>query len=113
MQITVIDNGCGLPKENRERLVEPYMTTRAKGTGLGLAIVQRITEQHGGSLTLADGPKRNGKIEGASVRIDFPLGDREAAVADEGVPEPGAPVLSSPAERPAEVEEEEGVTHGV
>ena len=79
VQITVIDNGCGLPKENRERLVEPYMTTRAKGTGLGLAIVQRITEQHGGSLTLADGPKRNGKIEGASVRIDFPLGDREAA----------------------------------
>ena len=113
VQITVIDNGCGLPKENRERLVEPYMTTRAKGTGLGLAIVQRITEQHGGSLTLADGPKRNGKIEGASVRIDFPLGDREVASAEEVVPEPGAPVLSSPAERPAEVEEEEGVTHGV
>ena len=36
LQITVIDNGCGLPKENRQRLVEPYMTTRAKGTGLGL-----------------------------------------------------------------------------
>ena len=50
LQITVIDNGCGLPKENRQRLVEPYMTTRAKGTGLGLAIVQRITEQHGGTL---------------------------------------------------------------
>ena len=63
MQITVIDNGCGLPKENRQRLVEPYMTTRAKGTGLGLAIVQRITEQHGGTLQLADAPKRNGKID--------------------------------------------------
>ena len=59
LQITVIDNGCGLPKENRQRLVEPYMTTRAKGTGLGLAIVQRITEQHGGSLQLADAPRRN------------------------------------------------------
>ena len=35
VQITVIDNGCGLPNENRDRLVEPYMTTRAKGTGLG------------------------------------------------------------------------------
>ena len=35
VQITVIDNGCGLPKEDRHRLVEPYMTTRAKGTGLG------------------------------------------------------------------------------
>src|SRR5262249_21359998 len=52
--IGVIDNGCGLPKENRHRLVEPYVTTRQKGTGLGLAIVQRITEQHGGVLELDD-----------------------------------------------------------
>ncbi len=73
LQITVIDNGCGLPKENRQRLVEPYMTTRTKGTGLGLAIVQRITEQHGGSLQLADPPRRNGKIQGASVRMDLPI----------------------------------------
>jgi len=111
VQMTVVDNGCGLPKENRERLVEPYMTTRTKGTGLGLAIVQRITEQHGGTLTLADAPKRNGRIEGASVRIDLPMGDREEASAADVVPEPGAPVPSSPAER-AEEEEEE-VTHGV
>jgi two-component system nitrogen regulation sensor histidine kinase NtrY len=73
LQITVIDNGCGLPRENRQRLVEPYMTTRAKGTGLGLAIVQRITEQHGGTLTLADAPKRDGKAQGASVRMDLPI----------------------------------------
>ena len=73
LQITVIDNGCGLPKENRHRLVEPYMTTRTKGTGLGLAIVQRITEQHGGKLTLADAPKRDGKQQGASVRMDLPI----------------------------------------
>jgi two-component system nitrogen regulation sensor histidine kinase NtrY len=73
LQITVIDNGCGLPKENRQRLVEPYMTTRTKGTGLGLAIVQRITEQHGGTLQLADPPRRNGKIQGASVRMDLPI----------------------------------------
>jgi two-component system nitrogen regulation sensor histidine kinase NtrY len=110
VQITVIDNGCGLPKENRERLVEPYMTTREKGTGLGLAIVQRITEQHGGMLTLADAPKRNGKIEGASVRIDLPMGDREEASAADAVAEPGAPASESPSER---AEEEEGVTHGV
>jgi len=73
LQITVIDNGCGLPKENRQRLVEPYMTTRAKGTGLGLAIVHRITEQHGGTLQLADAPRRSGKIQGASVRMDLPI----------------------------------------
>jgi two-component system nitrogen regulation sensor histidine kinase NtrY len=113
VQITVIDNGCGLPQENRERLVEPYMTTRAKGTGLGLAIVQRITEQHGGTLTLADAPKRNGKVEGASVRIDFPAGERDEAIAEEAMPEPGKPTPSITAEHPAEAEEEEGVTHGV
>ena len=90
VQITVIDNGCGLPKENRERLVEPYMTTRAKGTGLGLAIVQRITEQHGGTLTLADAPKRNGKIEGASVRIDLPVGDRGGGAGRGARPAPAA-----------------------
>jgi two-component system, NtrC family, nitrogen regulation sensor histidine kinase NtrY len=106
VQITVIDNGCGLPKEDRHRLVEPYMTTRAKGTGLGLAIVQRITEQHGGTLTLADAPKRNGKIEGASVRIDLPMGDKEEAGATEVEPEQA----EVSAER---AEEEEGVTHGV
>ena len=44
----MIDNGIGLPKENRNRLLEPYVTTREKGTGLGLAIVGRILEEHGG-----------------------------------------------------------------
>jgi two-component system nitrogen regulation sensor histidine kinase NtrY len=83
LQITVIDNGCGLPKENRQRLVEPYMTTRAKGTGLGLAIVQRITEQHGGTLQLADAPKRNGKVQGASVRMDLPIREMDEVQADE------------------------------
>jgi two-component system nitrogen regulation sensor histidine kinase NtrY len=82
LQITVIDNGCGLPKENRQRLVEPYMTTRVKGTGLGLAIVQRITEQHAGTLHLADAPKRDGKIQGASVRIDLPIRDLDEQGAD-------------------------------
>jgi two-component system, NtrC family, nitrogen regulation sensor histidine kinase NtrY len=81
LQIAVIDNGCGLPKENRQRLVEPYMTTRAKGTGLGLAIVQRITEQHGGTVQLADAPKRNGKVQGASVRMDLPIREVEDVLA--------------------------------
>ncbi|MFO7477336.1 MAG: PAS domain-containing sensor histidine kinase [Methyloceanibacter sp.] len=110
VQITVIDNGCGLPKENRERLVEPYMTTREKGTGLGLAIVQRITEQHGGTLTLTDAPKRNGKVEGASVRIDLPVGEKEEASAADAGAMPGEIEPGSPPER---AEEEEGVTHGV
>jgi two-component system nitrogen regulation sensor histidine kinase NtrY len=64
--IEVMDNGVGLPKENRHRLVEPYVTTRQKGTGLGLAIVQRITEQHGGFLELEDAPLENGDSSGAA-----------------------------------------------
>lgn len=110
MQITVIDNGCGLPKEDRERLVEPYMTTRTKGTGLGLAIVQRITEQHGGTLHLADAPRRNGKIEGAAVRMDLPIGEGDDVRAGETMAEPDAPLHDG---APEAAESEEGVTHGV
>ncbi len=54
--LTVTDNGCGLPTEGRDRLTEPYVTTRARGTGLGLAIVKKIVEDHGGSLELSDAP---------------------------------------------------------
>ncbi|WP_411817906.1 ATP-binding protein [Hyphococcus sp. DH-69] len=52
--VHIIDNGIGLPKAERHRLAEPYMTTRAKGTGLGLAIVKKVAEEHGGSLQFAD-----------------------------------------------------------
>ena len=59
--IEVIDNGPGLPKQNRSKLLEPYVTTKGrKGTGLGLAIVQKIVEQHGGTLTLDDAPTGTG-----------------------------------------------------
>jgi two-component system nitrogen regulation sensor histidine kinase NtrY len=57
IRVDVIDNGKGLPRENRQRLLEPYMTTREKGTGLGLAIVKKIIEDHGGSLELHDAPR--------------------------------------------------------
>jgi two-component system nitrogen regulation sensor histidine kinase NtrY len=53
--LVVEDNGKGLPKEGRENLTEPYVTTRAKGTGLGLAIVKKIMEDHAGELVLQDG----------------------------------------------------------
>ena len=54
----VEDNGVGLPAKDRDRLTEPYVTTREKGTGLGLAIVKRILEDHGGELELADARER-------------------------------------------------------
>ena len=62
IEITIIDNGKGLPIENRDRLTEPYMTTRAKGTGLGLAIVKKIIEDHKGTLQLEDNPGGGAKI---------------------------------------------------
>ncbi len=54
--VRVSDNGIGLPTEHRDRLTEPYVTTRARGTGLGLAIVKKIVEEHEGTLDLADAP---------------------------------------------------------
>ncbi|HEX5776641.1 MAG TPA: PAS domain-containing sensor histidine kinase [Caulobacteraceae bacterium] len=64
----VEDNGVGLPARDRDRLTEPYVTTREKGTGLGLAIVKRIAEDHGGELTLADAAEG----PGARVTLHFP-----------------------------------------
>lgn len=64
----VEDNGVGLPARDRDRLTEPYVTTREKGTGLGLAIVKRILEDHGGELALGDA----GHLPGARVALIFP-----------------------------------------
>ena len=64
----VEDNGVGLPAKDRDRLTEPYVTTREKGTGLGLAIVKRILEDHGGELELSDA--REGP--GALATLRFP-----------------------------------------
>jgi two-component system nitrogen regulation sensor histidine kinase NtrY len=69
--IDVVDNGIGLPKENRSRLLEPYVTTREKGTGLGLAIVGRIVEEHGGVIELRDAADKIPGQRGAWVRMQF------------------------------------------
>ncbi len=69
--IDVIDNGIGLPKENRRRLLEPYVTTREKGTGLGLAIVGRILEEHGGRIELSDAAEKVPRQRGAWMRLRF------------------------------------------
>ena len=68
ISLRIEDNGKGLPSEGRERLTEPYVTTRAKGTGLGLAIVKKVMEEHRGALVLED---REGG--GACVSLVFPV----------------------------------------
>jgi two-component system nitrogen regulation sensor histidine kinase NtrY len=77
--IDVTDNGPGLPKENRERLLEPYVTTREKGTGLGLAIVAKIFEDHGGSIELRDAPGNGGSERGAWIRATFRIDQKASA----------------------------------
>ena len=62
LTIEVEDNGVGLPAKDRDRLTEPYVTTREKGTGLGLAIVKRILEDHGGELELTDARSGQGAL---------------------------------------------------
>ncbi|CAN5552496.1 PAS domain-containing sensor histidine kinase [soil metagenome] len=69
--ICVTDNGVGLPKENRHRLTEPYMTTREKGTGLGLAVVKRVMEEHHGRIVLEDAPPSFDNGRGARVWLRF------------------------------------------
>jgi two-component system, NtrC family, nitrogen regulation sensor histidine kinase NtrY len=83
--VDVIDNGIGLPKENRSRLLEPYVTTREKGTGLGLAIVGRILEDHGGRIELGDAADKIPGQRGAWMRLRFAA---EPASSNEGEPVP-------------------------
>jgi len=78
--ILITDNGIGLPQD-RERIIEPYVTTREKGTGLGLAIVKKIVEEHGGEMHFASLPGG-----GTQVTMGFardPLASQRGAEAAE------------------------------
>jgi two-component system nitrogen regulation sensor histidine kinase NtrY len=90
--VVVDDNGIGLPQQGRERLTEPYVTTRTKGTGLGLAIVKKIMEDHQGELVLEDGEPK-----GARVKLIF------------GVAEMRGPQRPDTTDEPAELSP---VSHG-
>jgi two-component system nitrogen regulation sensor histidine kinase NtrY len=79
--VDVMDNGRGLPRENRHRLLEPYMTTREKGTGLGLAIVKKIVEDHHGTLSLRDAAEGFHGGRGALIRMTFPYAAPDSAEA--------------------------------
>lgn len=67
LEITVADDGPGIPPEIRDRLFEPFVTGKVNGTGIGLAISRRIVERHGGTLSLRDaGP-------GCTFEVRLPL----------------------------------------
>jgi two-component system nitrogen regulation sensor histidine kinase NtrY len=91
--VDVMDTGIGLP-EDRERLTEPYMTTRVRGTGLGLAIVKKIVEEHMGEIAFLDRPGG-----GTHVRIAFDTDKLAALAADR-------------AQTDEDHEDDEGVTDG-
>jgi two-component system nitrogen regulation sensor histidine kinase NtrY len=90
-EIDVIDNGKGFPAMNRQRLLEPYMTTRSDGTGLGLPIVAKIVEDHGGRLELLDAPSGRG----ACVRLVVPLAAETSSKEEPRAP--GAQAEKAPA----------------
>ena len=72
ISLSVADTGIGLPRGERYRLLEPYVTHRDKGTGLGLAIVKKIMEDHSGNLLLEDAPWVADGGHGASIRLLLP-----------------------------------------
>jgi len=79
--LAVTDNGKGFPVEGRQRLLEPYMTTREGGTGLGLPIVAKILEEHGGGMELVDNPAGRG----GQVRMWIPKTNNHAAEQESSV----------------------------
>ena len=78
VSITIDDHGKGVADESRDKIFEPYVTSKATGTGLGLAIARKIAIEHGGELTLAPGKAPTG---GARFIVSLPLRGAEASLA--------------------------------
>jgi two-component system nitrogen regulation sensor histidine kinase NtrY len=84
--VEIADDGVGLPEGYRQRLYEPYFSTKKMGTGLGLAIVHQIVTDHGGRIELLDNKPR-----GTRVILTLPLTLQVAEGSAEPVPAEAAP----------------------
>jgi two-component system sensor histidine kinase HydH len=69
VEILVDDDGPGVPPEARDRIVEPFFTTKAKGSGLGLSIVHAIVSQHGGRIRVEDSPEGGARFAVSLARV--------------------------------------------
>ena len=67
LAVTIADHGPGIPDDLRQRVFEPYFTTKSDGTGLGLALVRQTLEAHRGTITAGETPGG-----GATFTIVFP-----------------------------------------
>jgi nitrogen fixation/metabolism regulation signal transduction histidine kinase len=77
-RVEISDTGPGIPEEIRDKIFDPYFTTKAKGTGLGLALVYRIIQDHGGSIAFDTGP------EGTTFRVDLKVTERGERHTEDG-----------------------------
>jgi two-component system nitrogen regulation sensor histidine kinase NtrY len=91
VSVRVTDDGIGLPREDRARLMEPYVTHKPKGTGLGLAIVKKIMEDHGGQVTLDDRPDGPGTV----ATLALPLVRDVSGGGGAGAAEPGTRMIAA------------------
>jgi two-component system sensor histidine kinase HydH len=71
LRIWVEDDGPGIPPDDREKVFDPFFTTREQGTGLGLAIVHKIVENHNGDINFESPP--DGKPQGCKFTISIPI----------------------------------------
>jgi nitrogen fixation/metabolism regulation signal transduction histidine kinase len=77
IRIAITDTGKGIPDDIRDKIFDPYFTTKAKGTGLGLAIVHRIVADHGGRIAFETGP------EGTTFAVELKAAGEDAEPPDE------------------------------
>ncbi len=99
VELVVRDNGPGVPPAMRDRLFEPYATSKPEGTGLGLAIAERIAVEHGGDIVYSDTPG-GGAVFTVSLPVAGPTLLTEAPSSAPGGPAPASPDRRAKEEKP-------------